>query len=712
MAGTSTTILEHEKEPTASSSSALPPVVATKQQQQQQQSPPPTNPIAKMELALMETLADFHVRSEVESCLNSLLVDVEIANNLRQQLQVKNHQTKVEQVTRQQEVTMEETKALLQEKEEHRTTLADSLVQELWTLSGELQVLLQWKQKHEHKIQNYDEIMSKLAQAEETVLANAAANSMNGRASGPAAVVAAAAAPPTQLSPTIAKPTTPPTIATTEATTDPVKKEQIPEPPPSSEETIEEESKDKVAKQPIEPEKQAETTDELAPNEVTQQQQQQHSKEQEQVPEEEKKPLAKSQGESEPTTATVVKIPSPATADADAGGTTTGTMIDIPDEAVAQGEAAQVEEEPGREAVVSLDVDEPEEEVPGLAEIDVEILMRIFGCLDAHDILNTAQINIAMYSRVDSLFGISADGHRAPTASSPSPPTPAQQPSVQPAAQKQQSKAPTAVVTKPPPTDSKPAAAASKEAATSSSMGAGLFSMLQPRSTTAAAAGRTATTTATSKRQETQKHQPLNAAVAQSMAAKLSDSELAAIISMTEKLSKMEKEVTALRADKEGIQAKLDGTEAVKQFLIGKVRDFDVKLGQSREDEIKVTQQIASDQEVIAFLDGQVQELESTTSMVKKEKTTADTELKNLKASSSQKVTVLSDMLKYEREKSRESESDWKATKKVLVKEVKNCRAQIVALQAERDGYKEQSEMLKRAIVSKSSSPSSRKNSF
>ena len=53
-----------------------------------------------------------------------------------------------------------------------------------------------------------------------------------------------------------------------------------------------------------------------------------------------------------------------------------------------------------------------------------------------------------------------------------------------------------------------------------------------------------------------------------------------------------------------------------------------------------------------------------------------------------------------ESEKLREDEGDWKATKKVLVKEVKSCRAQILALQAERDGLKEQNEMLKRAIVS------------
>jgi chromosome segregation ATPase len=184
------------------------------------------------------------------------------------------------------------------------------------------------------------------------------------------------------------------------------------------------------------------------------------------------------------------------------------------------------------------------------------------------------------------------------------------------------------------------------------------------------------------------------------MASKLSDAELAAIISMTDKLSKMEKEVNLLRNEKEALSAKLDGTEAVKQFLIGKVRDVDLKLNRSKEEEIKVTQQISSDQEVIAFLDSRVQELERVSDDVSKERNSAQKELQSLKVSTSKKISMLSDMLKYEREKLKDEESEWKATKKVLVKEVKSCRAQILALQAERDGYKEQNDMLKRAIVS------------
>jgi chromosome segregation ATPase len=192
------------------------------------------------------------------------------------------------------------------------------------------------------------------------------------------------------------------------------------------------------------------------------------------------------------------------------------------------------------------------------------------------------------------------------------------------------------------------------------------------------------------------------------MAAKLNDSEVAAILSMTDKLHRMDKEVQVLRQEKEELAAKLNGTEYLNQFLTGKVRDVENKLARSRDDEVKVVQQIASDQEVIAFLDSRVQELERQTKTLTKEKSECETELSTTKVQTSKKITMLSDMLKYEREKLKDEEGEWKATKKVLVKEVKSCRAQILALQAERDGLREQNEMLKRAIVSTGKSPSNR----
>ena len=65
-------------------------------------------------------------------------------------------------------------------------------------------------------------------------------------------------------------------------------------------------------------------------------------------------------------------------------------------------------------------------------------------------------------------------------------------------------------------------------------------------------------------------------------------------------------------------------------------------------------------------------------------------------AQNEKKVAVLSDMLQFQRQKLKESKREWKATKKLLVKEVKGCRAQIVA---ERDGFREQNDALQKAVM-------------
>ena len=357
-------------------------------------------------------------------------------------------------------------------------------------------------------------------------------------------------------------------------------------------------------------------------------------------------------------------------------------------------------------AVVSIDVEaDVEEDVPTILTLDVEPLMMVFGFLDAMDILNTAQINLVMYNKVDNIFGISEDGQSPPA---PTPSKPKQKPAeakstaIHPPVAASSSNVATSAAQ---PTHQKSNSTASIGSATGV-MGKGLFAMLTPAKAEAAVSP-SAKAPSSNPSSAQQQSQPLNAKVAQSMASKLSDAELAAIISMTDKLSKLEKEIHVLKNEKEVYAGKLEGTEAVKQFLIGKVRDVEVKLQRSKEDEIKVTQQIASDQEVIAFLDSRVQELEQQTENLTLEKTGTQAGFDDLKVSTSKKITMLSDMLKYEREKVREDESDWKATKKVLVKEVKSCRAQILALQAERDGLKEQNDMLKRAIVSTGSGGSS-----
>ena len=122
-------------------------------------------------------------------------------------------------------------------------------------------------------------------------------------------------------------------------------------------------------------------------------------------------------------------------------------------------------------------------------------------------------------------------------------------------------------------------------------------------------------------------------------------------------------------------------------------------LTHQEDNETKVAQQIASDQEVIAFLDARVQELERQVASLHTSQAELGTDRQKLKANLEQKTTVLQDMLQFERERFVEFEKDAKSTKKVLVKEIKLCRNQIVALTAERESLKEQNQALQKAVL-------------
>lgn len=350
---------------------------------------------------------------------------------------------------------------------------------------------------------------------------------------------------------------------------------------------------------------------------------------------------------------------------------------------------------------VVMILSEDHEEAPGLESLEISILMEVFGFLDAIEILNLAQVNVTFFSRIDSLFG-SGEGMMPdppiPTTIETSPmeltPTVVQMP-------------PDPYVARAPPQTPQPmqTAASKLDAATSPQGRQGIFSILQNRAAAAAAAAAARPRIrGRAPRLAVKQAQPITEAMATSMGAKLTDTELTAIITMRTRLDQREKDVAELLKEKEDLSAKLEGTEAVKQFLIGKVRDVEKTLSKSLEDEAKVAQQVASDQEVIAFLDSRVQELERNERKLLSELKATNEELVRTKNQNSKKTTVLGDMLQFERERSTENEKEFKATKKLLVKEVKHCRSQLTALQAERDGYREQNERLRKAVFTNGAS--------
>ena len=394
--------------------------------------------------------------------------------------------------------------------------------------------------------------------------------------------------------------------------------------------------------------------------------------------------------------------------------------------------------------VVSLEEDESSSNGNNqlrLEDFEDTILMNIFAFLDALEILNTAQINTSMYNRVDALFGlgdgatdnttIATEEEGSTTATTTVPPTTTtttaasvhrraddSSPATAAAGTTEHERKPRSSSTGDAPSaasstttpvtptrdnqhkTSLPAGTTSTTTTTTTSTQQqaaavmnNVFQMFQPRRGTSTTAG------SPSRRTTTGTTPLMNAATASAVAAKLTDTELNAILSMMERMRSKEAAVEKLKVENEQLRAAHEGTQAVKDFLIQKVRAMEESLTAQEENETKVAQQIASDQEVIAFLDARVQALEWQVQNLQQARADLEKEKTTLRNNLEQRTAVLQDMLQFERERFVEFEKDAKGTKKVLVKEIKLCRNQITALTAERDALQEQNQTLQSAVL-------------
>ena len=401
------------------------------------------------------------------------------------------------------------------------------------------------------------------------------------------------------------------------------------------------------------------------------------------------------------------------------------------------------------------------QEGPNLETLDETLLLNIFSYLDAIDVVHTAIVNVSFYSRVDSLFGLSgssanltatngAGGGKpetevvekttvvVPPVAPAAPPTAtiATIPSTKGAPPPPLPSIPSLVV-KPIPAESAATRSHVRSASTTSVPSttltaaassstpvqqprnalANVFSILgQPKTPQAgkktpalgnvAAPGGAATSSAgasdvssSTASVTTSDATKFSASMASSMAEKLTQAEVAVIIRMTEQIRAKDKEISKIKAEREDLAARLEGTEAVKEFLISKIRDTERSLKKCQDDAAKTMQQTSSDQEVISFLDYRVKELERLYKDTKEKLAAEQEQYKVYTEKAEKRQTVLEDMLQFERQQLADSELEWKATKKVLVKEVKHCRAQLLALQAERDGFRHKNMQLKHALL-------------
>ena len=217
-------------------------------------------------------------------------------------------------------------------------------------------------------------------------------------------------------------------------------------------------------------------------------------------------------------------------------------------------------------------------------------------------------------------------------------------------------------------------------------------------SSTTAAATSNGTSTASSTAADNSEIK-FSTAMAMNMAEKLSQAELSIILRMREKLQRCEADAAKWRTEKEDAVANLKSVEAVKEFLVTRVRDTENAV-QAQKDQMKAVQRKnLEDQEVISFLDQKVKALERSVEELKSNEESTKQESRDVVAKNEKKVRVLSDMLQFEREQMSANEKEWKGAKKVLIKEVKSCRARILALEAETEGVNKQNSHLRRGLL-------------
>ena len=179
---------------------------------------------------------------------------------------------------------------------------------------------------------------------------------------------------------------------------------------------------------------------------------------------------------------------------------------------------------------------------------------------------------------------------------------------------------------------------------------------------------------------------------------------------MREKLQKCETDANKWRLEKEDAMANLASVEAVKEFLVARVRDTERVVQTQKEEMRAIEKKNLEDQEVIVFLDERVKELEKSVNDMKSKEADTKQEAQDVVKKNEKKARVLSDMLRFEREQIAANEKEWKSAKKVLIKEVKSCRARIVALEAEVDGTSKQNKQLKNGLLSLQQSPGNGRN--
>eukprot|EP00968_Pinguiococcus_pyrenoidosus_P014596 scaffold1320_cov253-Pinguiococcus_pyrenoidosus.AAC.3 len=290
--------------------------------------------------------------------------------------------------------------------------------------------------------------------------------------------------------------------------------------------------------------------------------------------------------------------------------------------------------------------------------LEDKILMNIFAYLGPREVLGCAQLNREAFKRVDVLFGIgtpvgAAQGETRTKTSAPTPTTPSR-------------------------------GAKGRSLPSASPIGAVYGE-------------------ATAKAKAQALSAPLGGIdgrmLATAAAEKLNQKEIKGIISLMTRIRNLENLVSAMEVDADILLKQVSENEEVKNALMEKLADAEAELKERNDVHSRLELQAKSDAEVISFLDARVREAEGELAATRADaEATAAASAAEIKRLRDERRT-LQDLLEHSKATAAAQEEDAKKTRKLLVKEVKGLRQQILSIKAQRDQYKMELAELRRSVA-------------
>lgn len=334
-------------------------------------------------------------------------------------------------------------------------------------------------------------------------------------------------------------------------------------------------------------------------------------------------------------------------------------------------------------------IDEIKESHTLLIDFDEDIvLLQIFSYLNTNEVLNAAQCNRFIFKRVDTLFGI--DSKLALVEWSI------------------KSSSSSSIYSKTKSINDNDNTNAMKSSITSKGLitsnivssaleafGAGLLPVISNSTISETISINTYNTNA---QINTNSFGLLTQEMADSLSKKLTAIELKAIIAISDRLKKSNVIVNQLSIEKEDLTARLKSAEEVRDFLVDKLKNAELALKTSMHEIVSLKKQQSADNEVISFLDLKEQELNTQNTILIKKCERLQASYDILSRSNSQNEQTLQLQLDEYKNKFEDIEINYKAEKKILVKEVKSLRTQLEKASLERNLYKQQITSLKQTL--------------